>query len=151
MCSSDLLMKAFVFALTKQDQLPDTILCYNSGAYLTCEGADTLEDLKLLVKNRINTLLPNNHFEFIIPTSDYLFRKPNKRIFDFALQRAELKPEDVWYIGDQYEADVKGALGAGLMPVWYQGAIDLPFTADESVLTVQSWAQLCEIMDEQGI
>ena len=42
------LMKAFVFALTKQDQLPDTILCYNSGAYLTCEGADTLEDLKLL-------------------------------------------------------------------------------------------------------
>ena len=26
------LMKAFVFALTKQDQLPDTILCYNSGA-----------------------------------------------------------------------------------------------------------------------
>ena len=30
------LMKAFVFALTKQDQLPDTILCYNSGAYLTC-------------------------------------------------------------------------------------------------------------------
>ena len=104
-----------------------------------------------VVKNRINTLLPNNHFEFIIPTSDYLFRKPNKRIFDFALQRAELKPEDVWYIGDQYEADVKGALGAGLMPVWYQGAIDLPFTADESVLTVQSWAQLREIMDEQGI
>ena len=26
------LMKAFVFALTKQDQLPDTILCYNTGA-----------------------------------------------------------------------------------------------------------------------
>ena len=29
------LMKAFVFALTKQDILPETILCYNSGAYLT--------------------------------------------------------------------------------------------------------------------
>ena len=29
------LMKAFVFALTKQDQLPETILCYNTGAYLT--------------------------------------------------------------------------------------------------------------------
>ena len=42
------LMKAFVFALTKQDQLPETILCYNSGAYLTCEGADTLEDMKAL-------------------------------------------------------------------------------------------------------
>ncbi|MBQ4266209.1 MAG: sulfurtransferase-like selenium metabolism protein YedF [Clostridia bacterium] len=42
------LMKAFVFALTKQDQLPQTILCYNTGAYLTCEGADTLEDLRAL-------------------------------------------------------------------------------------------------------
>ena len=39
------LMKAFVFAVTKQDRLPETILCYNTGAYLTCEGADTLEDL----------------------------------------------------------------------------------------------------------
>lgn len=42
------LMKAFVFALTKQDQLPEKIVCYNSGAYLTCEGSDALEDLKSL-------------------------------------------------------------------------------------------------------
>jgi len=42
------LMKAFVFALTKQDRLPETILCYNSGAHLTCEGADTLEDMRAL-------------------------------------------------------------------------------------------------------
>ncbi len=50
------LMKAFVFALTKQDQLPDTILCYNTGAYLTCEGADTLEDLKLLESEGVTIL-----------------------------------------------------------------------------------------------
>ena len=48
------LMKAFVFALTKQDQLPETILCYNTGAYLTCEGADTLEDLKNLESEGVN-------------------------------------------------------------------------------------------------
>lgn len=47
------LMKAFVFALTKQDQLPETILCYNTGAYLTCEGADTLEDMKLLAEEGV--------------------------------------------------------------------------------------------------
>ena len=50
------LMKAFVFALTKQDQLPDTILCYNTGAYLTCEGADTLEDLRLLESEGVTIL-----------------------------------------------------------------------------------------------
>ena len=42
------LMKAFIFALTKQDTYPDTILLYNGGAYLSCEGSDSLEDLKFL-------------------------------------------------------------------------------------------------------
>ena len=41
-------MKAFIFALTKQDTYPDTILLYNGGAYLSCEGSDSLEDLKFL-------------------------------------------------------------------------------------------------------
>lgn len=42
------LMKAFVYALTEQDILPDTILLYNGGAKLSVEGAPTLADLKLL-------------------------------------------------------------------------------------------------------
>lgn len=42
------LMKAFIFALTKQDVLPETVLCYNSGAYLTCEASESLEDFRVL-------------------------------------------------------------------------------------------------------
>lgn len=41
-------MKAFVFALTKQDSFPKTILLYNSGAFLSCEDSDSLADLQLL-------------------------------------------------------------------------------------------------------
>ena len=58
------LMKAFVFALTKQDQLPDTILCYNSGASLTCEGAETLEDLKLLESEGVTILTCGTCLDF---------------------------------------------------------------------------------------
>ena len=58
------LMKAFVFALTKQDQLPDTILCYNTGASLTCEGADTLEDLKLLEGEGVTILTCGTCLDF---------------------------------------------------------------------------------------
>ena len=58
------LMKAFVFALTKQDQLPDTILCYNTGAYLTCEGPDTLEDLKLLESEGVTVLTCGTCLDF---------------------------------------------------------------------------------------
>jgi selenium metabolism protein YedF len=42
------LMKGFIYALSQQDELPKTILFYNGGAKLTCEGAVTLEDLKEL-------------------------------------------------------------------------------------------------------
>ncbi|MGX7024259.1 sulfurtransferase-like selenium metabolism protein YedF [Vagococcus hydrophili] len=39
------LMKAFVYSLLEQDELPETIICYNSGVKLTVEGSDCLEDL----------------------------------------------------------------------------------------------------------
>lgn len=42
------LLKGFIYALSQQDRLPDTILFYNSGAYITTEGSASLEDLKEL-------------------------------------------------------------------------------------------------------
>ena len=50
------LMKAFVFALTQQDTLPKTILFYNGGASLTCEGSPMLEDLKALEAQGVEIL-----------------------------------------------------------------------------------------------
>lgn len=43
-----LLMKGFVYAVSHQEQLPEKVLMYNSGAFLSCEGSDSLEDLKEL-------------------------------------------------------------------------------------------------------
>ncbi len=40
------LMKAFIFALKSQDQVPSKIICYNKGAFLTTEDPDTVNDLK---------------------------------------------------------------------------------------------------------
>ena len=50
------LLKAFVFALTQQDKLPKTILFYNGGAALTCEGSAMLEDLKALEAQGVEIL-----------------------------------------------------------------------------------------------
>ena len=100
-----------------------------------------------VVAGRINRLMPENAFEFIITSSNYMFRKPNRRIFDLALEKAELAPEDAWYIGDQYECDIKGASSIGLFPVWYVGAIDLPYTEDKNILTVKSWNELKQRME----
>lgn len=100
-----------------------------------------------VVAERINRLLPENAFEFIITSSNFLFRKPNKRIFDLALEKADLQPDEVWYIGDQYECDVKGSFHAGLLPIWYTGAIDLPYMEDKNILTVTDWNELRRQME----
>ncbi len=99
-----------------------------------------------VVAGRINRMLPGNSFEFIITSSNYIFRKPSKRIFDLALEKSGLNPDETWYIGDQYECDIKGALNAGIFPVWYIGAIDLPYKDDKNILTVKTWDKLMEIM-----
>lgn len=100
-----------------------------------------------IVEERINSLLPDNEFEFIIATSEYMFRKPNKRIFQLALEKADLLADEVWYVGDQFECDVMGARNAGLQPIWYIGAIDLANEEKEGVVTVESWTALRGLME----
>lgn len=48
-----------------------------------------------------------------------MYRKRNKRIFEPALEKAELQPEDVWYIG----------------------AIDMKYEPREDVFAVQDWKE----------
>jgi len=43
-----ILMKSFIFALTKQDQLPKGMIFYNEGIFLTTNEGDILNDLKYL-------------------------------------------------------------------------------------------------------
>lgn len=50
------LMKGFIYALTEQDQLPETILLYNNGAKLSVEGSDSLADFKLLESGGVEIL-----------------------------------------------------------------------------------------------
>lgn len=52
----DVLIKAFIFALTQQDQLPDSVLFYNGGVKLTCEGSPVLDDLRKLADAGVEIL-----------------------------------------------------------------------------------------------
>ena len=50
------LIKGFIYALSQQEELPKTILFYNGGAYLTCEGSVSLDDLKELEHRGVKIL-----------------------------------------------------------------------------------------------
>ena len=53
-------------------------------------------------------------FEFIIDSHEIGVSKPDPAIFEAALSRLGLDPEDVWYVGDSVFHDVYGALGASM-------------------------------------
>ena len=50
------LLKAFLYALSQQETLPRTILFYNGGAALTCEGSLSLEDLQSMAERGVEIL-----------------------------------------------------------------------------------------------
>lgn len=78
------------------------------------------------LKRRIDQLLPDNCFEFIIASADYMLRKPNAMLFELALRKADLPAEAVWYCGDNLYFDVQGSHEAGLYPIRYESILENP-------------------------
>lgn len=103
------------------------------------------------LKARIDRLIPNHRFEFILATSEYVFRKPDSRIFQLALFKAGLQPEDVWYCGDSPVYDIRGAFEMGMQPVWYAGYLSPIWHTggdpDVPHLRISSWKELQDILD----
>lgn len=101
------------------------------------------------LQHRLDRLLPENHFEFVMTSSEYLVRKPDLRLFRAACHKAGLPPEVIWYCGDDLRCDVEGAARAGLFPVWYK---DCGKISDAEVvvphLHITDWRQLIEILKE---
>ena len=58
------LLKGFLYAISQQDTLPATILFYNGGAHITCEGSDSLEDLKAMAEEGVEILTCGTCLDF---------------------------------------------------------------------------------------
>lgn len=58
------LMKAFIFAITQQDVLPEAVLMYNGGVKLACEGSAGIDDLKLLADEGVSVLCCGTCLDF---------------------------------------------------------------------------------------
>lgn len=51
-----ILIKGFIYAVSRLEQLPKTMIFYNGGASLTTEESDSLEDLKLMEEQGVEIL-----------------------------------------------------------------------------------------------
>lgn len=59
----------------------------------------------------------DDHVDFILPSAVAGYRKPSERIFEQALDTADVRPEEAMHIGDKTLDDYEGSKSAGLTPV----------------------------------
>ena len=58
------LMKAFIYALSQQEELPQAILFYNGGAHVSTEGSPALEDLRSMESRGVEILTCGTCLDF---------------------------------------------------------------------------------------
>lgn len=102
------------------------------------------------LKNRLNKYLPNNNFEFIIASSEYVFRKPHPLIFELALRKANVSPSDAWFCGDNILCDIQGANNSDINAFWYTGAYNRQNAMPPKLphVEIDNWLKLIEFIKQ---
>ncbi len=110
----DILSEQYIYYLPKFNFLFDgtiEILDYLKAKYnlhIITNGFAEIQE------NKLNNSYITHYFKTITNSEMAGVKKPNHRIFEYALDLAEAQKENSIMIGDCIEADVQGALDAGL-------------------------------------
>ena len=110
----------------------DYIDCLTDNNYLFDGAIDILEYLKPKYKlhiitngfaniqdKKINNALLSGYFSTITNSESAGVKKPNSIIFDYAVNLAKASKENCIMIGDCLDADVNGALNAGIDAIFF--------------------------------
>lgn len=63
----------------------------------------------------------NDYFEWVVTSVEAGARKPDRRFFSYALRKCRLKKEEVLFVGNQLNTDIRGASQYGINCVWLSG------------------------------
>lgn len=76
------------------------------------------EDRFAFQRNKIETMGLTPLFDVIVLSGEAGVHKPDRRVFDLATQRLGVANEDCVFVGDNPNADIVGAINAGMEAVW---------------------------------
>ena len=80
-------------------------------------GAAVISNSNGSVRSILESLGLTHHLDFVLDSFEVGVEKPDPRIFQLALERSGLRPEEAVYIGDLYSVDVLGARAVGMEAV----------------------------------
>ena len=84
-------------------------------------------------------------FDFALTSAACSYRKPHPRIFELALSRWTFLPAEAVMVGDNLDADIRGAKNAGLSTIWIKRRSDSRRTNQIEVQPDASVSSLSEI------
>jgi putative hydrolase of the HAD superfamily len=87
-----------------------------------------------------------SYFDFVITSSEYGIRKPNKLLFEIAIKKLNIEANEIWFIGDSLNEDIIGSKNAGMFPVWYNTKSYNKKNVTE-YLEINSWGELVQILE----
>ncbi|WP_084584093.1 HAD family hydrolase [Sphingomonas azotifigens] len=86
-------------------------------------------------------------FDAILISEAEQLRKPDPRLFHRATERLGVSPERCVFVGDHPEADVRGAMAAGMGAIWFRRAIRWPETLPAPPATIESLSALPPLLE----
>ncbi len=63
----------------------------------------------------------NDYFAWVVTSVDAGARKPDRGFFSYALKKCELRKDEVLFVGNQLNSDIRGANAYGIASVWLSG------------------------------
>jgi putative hydrolase of the HAD superfamily len=91
------------------------------------------------------------YFDFILTSAGCSYRKPHPRIFELALSNWYCPPAEAVMVGDNLEADIRGAKEAGLYSIWISRRAE-PKTEDQDQVqpdaNIETLSELPGILDQ---
>jgi HAD superfamily hydrolase (TIGR01549 family) len=89
----------------------------------------------------------SQYFDFILTSAACSYRKPHPRIFEIALSNWYFLPSEAVMVGDNLDADIRGAKTAGLYAIWLTRRVG---KRAEVEMTVQPDASLSALWELPG-
>lgn len=94
----------------------EKVLAYLQKKYTLHIISNGFKETTLIKMDRCNL---NPYFTNVIISEDVGVNKPDKAIFEYALQKAGAKKENSVMIGDSIEADIRGAQDYGIKAIFF--------------------------------
>ena len=85
------------------------------------------------------------YFDFILTSAACSYRKPHRRIFELALSNWYFLPAEAVMVGDNLDADVRGAQNVGLFAIWLSRRAGEPTQEQRTIQPDASLSSLSEL------